>query len=245
MGSRGTDVAREAAGLVVLNDDLGSIVSAIRLGRRIADNIRKAMVFVVAVHVPLVGLALLPLLLGWPPMLAPVHVIFLELVIDPTCAIVFEAQEAERRAMRRPPRPASRTVASPLTIALAVAQGCALLACAFAAYGGALGLGLPHGEARALGFVALVAGTLCLALTNLSWDDFAFAPRILSHPAVALAAGATSAMLALLLAWPAARGVFGFAVPAAGPLAIAVVAGAASVLWFEAVKRGGLMARGA
>ncbi len=245
MGSRGTDVAREAAGLVVLNDDLGSIVAAIRLGRRIADNIRKAMVFVVAVHVPLVGLALLPLLLGWPPMLAPVHVIFLELVIDPTCAIVFEAQEAERRAMRRPPRPASRTVASPLTIALAIAQGCALLACAFAAYGCALGLGLPHGEARALGFVALVAGTLCLALTNLSWDDFAFAPRVLAHPAVAVAAVATSAMLALLLAWPAARGVFGFAVPAAGALALAIAAGAASVLWFEAVKRGGLLARGA
>ena len=245
MGSRGTDVAREAAGLVVLNDDLGSIVAAIRLGRRIADNIRKAMVFVVAVHVPLVGLALLPLLFGWPPMLAPVHVIFLELVIDPTCAIVFEAQEAERRAMRRPPRPAGRTVASPLTISLAIAQGCALLACAMTAYGVALQLGLPQREARALGFVALVAGTLCLALTNLSWDDFAFAPRLLSHPSVAVAAGATSAMLALLLAWPAARGVFALEVPGAAGIALAIGAGAASVLWFEAVKRGGLLARGA
>ena len=93
--------------------------------------------------------------------------------------------------------------------------------------------------------MALVAGTLCLALTNLSWDDFAFAPRVLAHPAVAVAAVATSAMLALLLAWPAARGVFGFAVPAAGALALAIAAGAASVLWFEAVKRGGLLARGA
>ncbi|MBM3479896.1 MAG: cation-translocating P-type ATPase, partial [Alphaproteobacteria bacterium] len=245
MGSRGTDVAREAAGLVVLNDDLGWIVAAIRLGRRIADNIRKTMVFVVAVHVPLVGLALLPLLLGWPPMLAPVHVIFLELVIDPACAIVFEAQEAECRAMRRPPRPAGRTVASPLTISLAIAQGCALLACAMAAYGVALQLGLPQGEARALGFVALVAGTLCLALTNLSWDDFAFAPRLLSHPSVAVAAGTTSAMLALRLAWPAARGVFALEVPGAAGIALAIGAGAASVLWFEAVKRGGLLARGA
>ncbi len=192
---------------------------------------------------PLVGLALLPLLLGWPPMLAPAHVIFLELVIDPTCAIVFEAQVAERRAMRRPPRAASHTVASPLTLAVAAAQGAALLACALAAYGVALAWGLQVAEARALGFVALVAGTMCLALTNLSWDDFAFAPRLLLHPAVAVAIGATGAMLALLLAWPAARGVLGLALPGALPLAAAFAAGAASVLWFEAVKRGGLLAR--
>jgi Ca2+-transporting ATPase len=237
MGSRGTDVAREAAGIVVLNDDLGSIVAAIRLGRRIADNLRKALGFIVAVHVPLVGLALLPLLLGWPPLLTPVLVIFLELVIDPTCAVVFEAQQEERDAMRRPPRAVRHTVASPRTLTMAAVQGGILLLAVLALYGWALGQGAALELARAQAFVALVAGTLALALTNLSWTRPAWARDTLRHPAFLIATGASTALLILILAWPAARGLFGFALPDAGALLGAVAAGLAATLWFEAVKR--------
>jgi Ca2+-transporting ATPase len=243
MGSRGTDVAREAAGLVVLNDDLGSIVAAIALGRRIADNLRKAMVFIVAVHIPLVGLAMLPLLFGWPPMLNPVHVIFLELFIDPTCAIVFESQREEPGAMRRPPRSARHAVISPLTVAMGILQGTVLLAVVAGIYGWSLQSAEDPAIARALAFVALVAGTLGLALTNLSWGRSAASPAVLTHPAFAIAAGTTGAMLVALLAWPAARGMFGFALPAALPLALAATAGLAAALWFEAVKASGLLAR--
>ena len=243
MGSRGTDVAREAAGLVVLNDDLGSIVSAIRLGRRIADNLRKAMVFVVAIHIPLVGLALLPALLGWPLLLSPVHVIFLELFIDPTCAIVFESLREEPGTMRRRPRSASHAVVSPLVVSVGVVQGAVLLAAVAGLYGWSLQAGLADDEARALGFATLVAGTLGLALTNLSWGRSAFAPAVLAHPAFLVASGATAALLALLLAWPPARAMFGFALPGAPTLAGALALGLAATLWFEAVKASGLLAR--
>ena len=104
MGGRGTDVARESAALVLLNDNFASIVRAVRLGRRIYDNLRKAMSFIVSVHIPIAGLSLIPVLLRWPLVLLPVHVVFLELIIDPACSIVFEAQAEEPNTMQRPPR---------------------------------------------------------------------------------------------------------------------------------------------
>src|SRR4029077_9086313 len=104
MGGRGTDVAREASALVLLDDDFTSIVRAIRLGRRIYDNLRKAMTYILAVHVPIDGLALIPLLFGLPLIFWPLHIAFLEMVIDPVCSIVFEAEGEEADTMRRPPR---------------------------------------------------------------------------------------------------------------------------------------------
>ena len=104
MGGRGTDVAREAAALVLLDDDFASIVQAVRMGRRIFDNLQKAMTYIVAVHVPIAGMSLVPVLLGWPLVLLPVHILFLELVIDPACSVVFEAEPEEADVMRRPPR---------------------------------------------------------------------------------------------------------------------------------------------
>ncbi len=104
MGERGTDVAREAAALVLVDDDFASLVTAVRMGRRIYDNLKKAMGFIIAVHIPIAGIALVPLLLGWPLVLMPVHIVFLELVIDPACSIAFEAEAEEPDVMRRPPR---------------------------------------------------------------------------------------------------------------------------------------------
>ena len=104
MGGRGTDVAREAAALVLLDDNFATIIEAIRSGRRIFDNIQKAMAFIFSIHVPIAGLALLPLVLDWPLVLTPVHIVFLELIIDPACSIAFEAEPAEVNVMNRPPR---------------------------------------------------------------------------------------------------------------------------------------------
>ena len=104
MGARGTDVAREAAALVLLNDDFASLVTAVRYGRRVFANLRKAIVFVVAVHVPIVGLSIVPLVFGWPMLLMPVHILFLQLIIDPACSVVFEAEPLEGAAMTARPR---------------------------------------------------------------------------------------------------------------------------------------------
>ena len=105
MGQRGTDVAREAADIVLLDDRFVSIVGGVRLGRRIFANLRKALTYVTAIHVPIAGLALLPILMGLPPILYPMHVILLELVVDPVCSLVFEGEPSERHAMQKPPRP--------------------------------------------------------------------------------------------------------------------------------------------
>ena len=170
MGKRGTDVAREASAIVLLDDDFGSIVTAIALGRRIYDNIRKAMAFIFAVHVPIAGLALLPLILGLPILFGPIHIALLEMVIDPVCALVFEAERKETDIMKRRPRPSVEKLFSWRMIAWSVFQGgvaFALLATTFllATY-----QEMPVPEVRALTFFGLVASILALILVNRSFS---------------------------------------------------------------------------
>src|SRR5690242_7253688 len=138
MGKRGTDVAREAASIVLVEDDFGAIVAAIRLGRRIYDNIRKAMGFVLAVHVPIAGLALLPLLFGLPIIFGPLHIAFLEMIIDPVCSLVFEAETEEDDVMKRPPRSPKEPLFSRSLITWGLAQGTLIFGLVAAVYLGAL-----------------------------------------------------------------------------------------------------------
>jgi len=237
MGGRGTDVAREAASLVLLDDDFGSIVHTIRLGRRIYDNLRKAMAYIIAVHVPIAGLALLPLLTGLPLILGPIHIAFLEMVIDPVCSMVFEAEEAEEGIMRRPPRRADSPLFSAALVAWSFVQGMIAFAGLAGVYLMALHLGLSGDEARALTFVSLVLIYLGLVLVN---RNFGIRPRDLfgrRNRALAWILAVTLLLLALALAVPAGRALFHF-----GPLHaddLTVVAGAviAVVALVEGVKR--------
>ena len=134
MGRRGSEVAREAAGIVLMDDDFASIVAGVRAGRRIFDNLRKVTVYIVAVHVPLAGLALLPLFFGLPPLLLPAHVVLTEMVIDPICSIAFEGAREERNIMTRPPRRLSEPLAGRPQLVRGVAQGGLLLAVCMALY---------------------------------------------------------------------------------------------------------------
>ena len=128
MGGRGTDVAREAAALVLLDDDFDSIVKGVRTGRRIFDNLQKAMLYIFVVHIPIAGLSLVPVLLGWPLVLLPVHVVFLELIIDPACTVVFEADEQERGVMERPPRSLAEPIFGRRGLLVGLVQGLGELA---------------------------------------------------------------------------------------------------------------------
>jgi Ca2+-transporting ATPase len=170
MGKRGTDVAREAAALVLVEDDFGAIVSAIRVGRRIYDNIRKALGFIFAVHVPIAGLAILPLALGLPVILGPLQIALLEMVIDPVCALVFEAERDERALMSRPPRDPSERMFSVPLIARGVAQGVLTLALISVLYLGAAEYGLSADALRTLSFFALLTATMALVLANRSFS---------------------------------------------------------------------------
>src|SRR5689334_11635371 len=123
MGGRGTDVAREAASIVLLDDDFGSIVHAIRHGRRIYDNMRKALGYILAIHVPIAGLALLPIVFGWPLVLTPMLIALLELIIDPACSVVLEAEAEEADVMARPPRGADDALFGGALIGWSLLQG--------------------------------------------------------------------------------------------------------------------------
>ncbi|MBB4199289.1 hypothetical protein CCR94_21280 [Rhodoblastus sphagnicola] len=211
MGGRGTDVAREAASLVLLDDNFASLVTAVRLGRRIADNLRKAMGYILAVHVPIAGMSLLPVLFGWPMVLGPVHVVFLELIIDPVSSIVFEAEPEEDGLMARPPRkPDAPLFDAPLMLH-GLLQGAVVMVAALGIF--QLGIGDAHGEevARCMAFVTLVIGNLGLMLTNRSTKTSAFRALMRPNRALVLVVITTIAALGLALSVPWLRGLFGFA----------------------------------
>lgn len=245
MGARGTDVAREAASLVLLDDDFQAIAQAVHLGRRINDNLRKAMAFVLAVHVPIAGLTLWPLLGGWPLLFMPVHIAFLELIIDPVCSVVFEAEAAEPDAMRRPPRRPGAPLIDRGQIVWSLLQGLLVLACVGGWYAW---LQMPQGawrawlgpldeaQARTAGFVALVVADVALILSN----------RTLSRPVWVALRRANGALWRMLLAtglvlggilwWAPLRGLFHFGVLSGPAMGCAVAVGALCLLLLELLK---------
>jgi Ca2+-transporting ATPase len=236
MGGRGTDVAREAADLVLVNDDFASIVGAIRLGRRIYDNVAHAMTYVLAIHVPIAAMSLLPVLLHWPLVLMPLHIVFLETVIDPTCSIVFEAEREAAGVMERPPRPPGTPMFSRAQVTSGLLQGGILSAALVSIYVISTMRGQGEADARALSFTTLVLGNLALILVNRS------SSRSLAHaftrPNVALwwVVGGALAFLAVTLYVPAVRAPFQFAILHPLDIALCLAATAACIIGFERVK---------
>jgi Ca2+-transporting ATPase len=235
MGGRGTDVAREAASLVLLDDDFAAIVRAVRLGRRIFDNLRKSMSYILAVHVPIAGMALLPVLLGWPALLYPMHIAFLELIIDPACSLAFESEPAESDVMQRPPRDAEAPLFGGATLWLALLQGLGILAVVLAAYAWAQ-YRLPEAEARAFAFATLVVANLALIFSNRSGRKSLWQSLRTPNKTLWVVAGLAMALLVGALYIPWAVGMLHFAPLSARELGAAFALGVLSVLWFEGVK---------
>ncbi|HET8667237.1 MAG TPA: cation-translocating P-type ATPase, partial [Terriglobales bacterium] len=236
MGARGTDVAREAAELVLLDDAFSSIVAAVRLGRRIFDNLKKAMSYVFAIHVPIAGLALVPVLLRWPLVLLPVHVVFLELIIDPACSIVFEAEPEESDVMERPPRQPQQPLFDNRTLVVSLIQGFSVLVIVLAVLAAAHLRGESESNTRALTFTTLVISNLALILVNRSWTRIVLATLRSPNPAVWWVVGGAVVVLATVLYVPWFRDLFRFSQLHAGDLIICTMAAGLSVLWFEALK---------
>ena len=236
MGGHGTDVAREAAALVLLDDDFASIVHAVRLGRGIFDNLRKGMAYIFAVHIPIVGLSLIPLLLGWPAVFAPVHIVFLEMIINPACSIAFEAEPAEHNVMRRPPRSSTEPLFGKRILLISLLQGTVLLLATLLVLGFALHNGASEDYARALTFSTLVIGNLGLILVNRSWRHTILNALNNRNPAYWWVTGGAFAFLALTLTLPFLREVFHFAAIPAQQFLLCSFAGLASVIWFELYK---------
>jgi P-type Ca2+ transporter type 2C len=236
MGRRGTDVAREAAALVLLEDDFGSIVRTAALGRRIYDNIRNAMRYIISVHVPIAGMSFLPLALGGPLFLFPVHVVFLEFVIDPACTLVYEAEKGDEDAMRRPPRDPREPLFNLHMLGVSLLLGAGMLGGVFGVYWWTLAAGRPDGVARAAAFAAIVCANIALLFVTRSRGRTVL--RTLREPNAALwgiAAGALGALLAALY-FPPAAAIFRFEPLGGSTLALAAGVGAASVAWYELRK---------
>jgi Ca2+-transporting ATPase len=237
MGGRGTDVARESASLVLLDDDFASIVAAVRMGRRIFDNIRKAVSYIFAIHVPIAGLSLFPVFFSdWSLILLPVHIVFLELIIDPSCSVVFEAEEAEPDVMRRPPRNPKDRLFSLRSIGLSLLQGASVLAIVMAVYLIAPRFGDGPKEQRALAFTTLVVANLGLILTNRFSSRTILSTLSVPNGAVWWVLGGAATFLGLILYVPFLRSLFRFDPLSALDLVICFIAGVVSILWFEIVK---------
>lgn len=236
MGGRGTDVAREASALVLLDDDFSSIVQAVKMGRRIYDNIKKAIAYIFAIHIPIAGLSLIPALLKGPLVLLPVHVVFLELIIDPACSVVFEAEKEEADVMKKPPRNPAESLFGGVTLVMSILQGVSVLVIVLGVYGVALVLDRGELEARALTFTTLIVANLCLILTNRSWTRTIFQNLMSPNPALWWVLGGAVVFLSAVLYVPPLRSMFRFNVLHPVDLAICLFAGILSIAWFEGLK---------
>lgn len=237
MGGRGTDVAREAAAIVLLDDDFSSLVRTVRLGRRIYDNLRKVFGYILAVHVPIAGLALMPLALGWPVILGPIHIAFIEMIIDPVCSIVFEAEREEATIMTRPPRNPAHPLFSRALATWGLIQGLvALLAVATVFIFGHL-RGMPDDELRALVFVSLVAINAALILVNRSFSTSLLAALSGAGPMLLGVFGITAVILTLAVKWPPVERLFHFGPLHLDDLTVTLLSGIAVVVILDLIKR--------
>jgi Ca2+-transporting ATPase len=239
MGGRGTDVARESAALVITDDDFSSIAEGIRRGRGIFDNLRKAMSYLVAVHVTIFGMSLIPVFIpGWALVLLPVQIAFLELIIDPACSVVFESEQIDPQIMEHRPRAPDEPILQKRKLVIAVLQGLSVLAAVFAVYLWANLTDRPDEVIRSVTFASLVMSNLALILTNRSWRLSiwqSFQQR--RNPALKWILSAASLVLVLLLTVPSFREAFHF-----GPLRpidwlLAAAAAFSGIAWFEIYNR--------
>ncbi len=237
MGGRGSDVAREASSLVLLDDNFASIVAAVRMGRRIYANLKKAMAYILSIHVPIAGISLAPVLLGWPLILLPVHIVFLELIIDPACSVVFENEREEPDIMRKPPRRPGDRLLDRRTTALALAQGLGVLGVVLAIYLSAVARGMGDPEIRTLTFATIVVANLTLIGVNRSWSENILTTLGKPNRAFWWVIGGALFFLAVALGLPAARDIFRFAVVPPVDLLACILGGIFSVVWFEVYKR--------
>ncbi len=230
MGGRGTDVAREAAALVLLDDNFASIVKAVRMGRRIFDNLKKAMTFIFSVHIPIAGMSLLPVLLEWPLAMLPIHIVFLELIIDPACSVVFEMESDEDDIMSRPPRKLDEPLFGKPMVLTGLFQGLGVLAVVLAVYGFNLSSGAGEPAARMMSFSLLVIANLGLILANRSRTRSLLATLRTPNPAMWWVAGGAIVFLVLAVSLPSLRGLFRFGTLPAWRWAAVLATGLFSIL---------------
>lgn len=237
MGGKGTDVARESSSLVLLDDNFSSIVSAIRAGRKIFDNLQKAMSYIIAIHIPIIGLTLLPAFFpGLPILLMPLHIVFMELIIDPVCSIAFESEKEEKGIMDRPPRKLNMQFFGFKKIFSSAAMGFLLLAMVVAVYFLAISENHTDGEIRAIAFSSLIIGNIFLILTTLSKTRNFITVLLEKNIALLVIIIAASGLMVLLISAPYLRSIFSFDYPGLSHFSISIIGAVIVLLILEIIK---------
>jgi Ca2+-transporting ATPase len=220
----------------LLDDDFSSIVQAVRIGRRIFDNLKNAMTYILAIHVPIAGMSLLPVLFNWPLVLLPFHIVFIELIIDPACSIVFEAEREEASIMDKPPRNLHEPLFNRRNIIISLLQGLSVLIVVLAVFITAMQRGQGETDARALSFTTLIIANLGLILTNRSRSRTIWSTLRTPNTALWWVLSGALFFLGIVLYIPFLREMFHFSTLHFTDLAISFAAGAVSIIWFEGFK---------
>ena len=238
MGEKGTDVAREASSLVLMDDNFSSIVGAVRMGRKIFDNLQKALAYIFAIHVPIAGLSLIPVFFAdMPLILWPVHIVFLELIIDPACSIIFEAEKEEKNVMSRPPKDINEPFFGAKKILLSCSQGIGILLICLLVYFVGLKMDYSASGVRTLTFVTLIISNIAVILSNRSWTSNIFTILFTPNKAVKWVVGGAVFFLILILNIPFLLDLFQFERMGWLELLVCTAAGFSSIIWFEIYKQ--------
>lgn len=237
MGKKGTDVAREASSLVLLDDNFASIVGAIRSGRRIFDNLQKAMSYIIAIHIPIIGLTLLPAFISsLPVLLMPLHIVFMELIIDPVCSVVFESQSEEAEIMNRPPRNPDENFFGSSQILIGVVKGLIVLSMVIIIFMLSIYEGHTDGEVRAIAFSALIIGNVFLILSSLSKTRDIIKVISEKNTTVWLIVPLALFVLTIIINIPVLRNLFSFEFPGHLHFVSSLIGAVCVLLIFEAWK---------
>ncbi len=238
MGNKGSELAQKAASLVITDDDLGKMVEAVAMGRKIYTNLKKAIRYIISIHIPIILIVFLPLALGWiyPDIFTPVHVIFLELIMGPTCSIIYENEPMEPGTMQEPPRPFSSTFFSLRELSVSILQGLIITAFCLGIYQFASRGGLDENGTRTMVFLTLVTANVFLTLVNRSFQYTIFTTIQYRNRLMPLIISVTILITVLLVVVAPIRNFFGFRHLESGQYLICLLAGMISVVWYEPVK---------
>jgi Ca2+-transporting ATPase len=238
MGKKGSEIAKQAASLILLEDDLSKMVEAVAMGRRIYTNLKKAIQYIISIHIPIILTVFIPLALGWmyPNIFTPVHIIFMELIMGPTCSIIYENEPIEKNAMLVKPKPMTTTFFNWRELSISILQGLMITAGSLFAYQFAVRHGYNEAVTRTMTFTVLIAANIFLTLVNRSFYYSIFATLRYKNRLVPLIIGITMVVYALLLFVNPLTSFFGLERLTGYQLGISVLAGFVSVIWFEGVK---------
>jgi len=238
MGKKGTEIAKQAASLILVNDDFSKMVDAVAMGRKIYTNLKKAIQYIISIHIPIILTVFIPLVLGWiyPNIFTPVHIIFLELIMGPTCSIIYENEPMEANTMKQPPRPFTTTFFNWKELATSIIQGLFITAGTLSAYQYAVYQGFPESTTRTMVFTVLVAANVFLTLVNRSFYYSILTTLKYKNNLVPLIIGVTIAITALLLYVPPFARFFLFTPLDGYQIATCIGIGFISVIWYELIK---------